>query len=117
MKASWIYTTGLAALLLAGSSFAATQMGYGQGGCMGMGNGGGQYQPEFAELDLNNSGDVTLEEFTAFRQERQANRPGKGRNARMMDDQDMFNVLDQDANGMMSEAEFLEHREGCRGNW
>ncbi|MFO6425082.1 EF-hand domain-containing protein [Motilimonas sp. KMU-193] len=117
MKLSWLNVLGLVTLLLAGSALAAQKMGWQQDNCGRMSGVGAGNQPSFAELDLNQNQVVTQAEFAEFRQIRQANRPGKGRNGQRVDDETMFLWLDQDENGEVSEAEFLAHQEACRGNW
>jgi len=66
--------------------------------------------PSFSSIDTNNSGVITLEELSKLKRH-----PGKKRHhgkRHMADNKEaIFNKIDSDADGEVTEQEFIEHRD------
>lgn len=66
--------------------------------------------PVYSQLDLDNNGRITETEFNQFRADRIAQRSGKGRHFKGLNENHRFAVMDQNADGVVTEQEFLAHK-------
>jgi hypothetical protein len=69
--------------------------------------------PDYTELDANEDGGVTAEEFYAFRAARMAERAKEGRKMKHAGNAPAFEDLDLDGDGTLSAEEFAEHQSKC----
>lgn len=115
MKRKLIFIIAILASLYVGFAYAAGQnLGQGRGCQSNNNNAAMLYQPDFAELDVNADGQVNKQEFTLFRSERQANRPGRGCNARYQ--ANTFAELDLNGDAVISRDEFQLHQRSMNRN-
>ncbi|MBW8190929.1 EF-hand domain-containing protein [Neiella marina] len=78
------------------------------------GYGGRQQQPEFIDIDTNNDGFISKEEFETFHSVRQLRRVGQAKLQRnAADSSKIFEQYDLDQDGFISAEEFLA-RPPCR---
>ena len=69
--------------------------------------------PNYAELDANDDGSVSAEEFYAFRGKRMAERAEAGGKMKNAKNAPSFDDLDLDDDGNLSADEFAEHQATC----
>jgi len=70
-------------------------------------------QPSYAELDANEDGAVSAEEFYAFRGKRMAERAEAGGKMKNAKNAPSFEDLDLDNDGNLTADEFAEHQAAC----
>ena len=69
--------------------------------------------PQYSELDANDDGKVTAEEFYAFRASHMQARAAEGRKMKHAENAPAFEDLDLDNDGSLSAEEFAEHHAQC----
>ena len=69
--------------------------------------------PSYSELDANEDGAVSSEEFYAFRGKRMAERAEAGGKMKHAENAPTFEELDLDGDGNLSADEFAEHQAHC----
>ncbi|MBW8192196.1 hypothetical protein K0504_14260 [Neiella marina] len=79
-----------------------------------LGYGGRQQQPEFIDIDTNNDGLISKDEFETFHSDRQLRRAGQARLQRNAGDSlSLFEQLDTNEDGFISAEEFRA-RPSCK---
>ena len=69
--------------------------------------------PSYSDLDANEDGAVSSEEFYAFRGRRMAERADAGGKMKNAKNAPTFDDLDLDDDGILSAEEFAEHQAQC----
>ena len=75
--------------------------------------GKGHQCPEYADLDADEDGSVTSEEFYAFRAARMAARAAEGGKMKNAANAPTFEDLDLDGDEILSAEEFAKHHDAC----
>ncbi|MDN3683122.1 EF-hand domain-containing protein [Vibrio tapetis subsp. quintayensis] len=84
---------------------------------MNKGKGNNMQQPEFVQLDLNQDGQVTEDEFNQAKAERIEKRTEEGRTLRNISASKTFEAVDTNGDGVLTKDEFLAQRkDGMNAN-
>jgi len=71
--------------------------------------------PAFSEIDLNNDGAITAEEFDTFHANRMAQRASQGYRMRNAGQHPRFQAMDLDGDNALTEQELYQWRAGRMG--
>lgn len=74
-------------------------------------------RPQFTQIDFNVDGTIDSAEFEQFHQQRMDERKAHGHMMRHDKQEGMFDIIDQNQDGLLSTEEFSQHQtQGCK-NW